>query len=84
MTISPSDLTYFIEVAHTKNLSRAAERLGITQPSLTLAIQRIEHSLGTDVLIRSKKGVVLTKAGRSLLIHSKTLMSSLGWTLYTG
>lgn len=68
--ISPSDLSYFIEVAKTKNMSRAAERIGISQPSLSQAIKRIEDNLGVDVLLRSKKGVVLTKAGEKLLKHS--------------
>lgn len=72
--ISPSDLTYFSEVALTKNLSRASERLGISQPSLSLAIKRIEAILGTEVLIRSKKGVSLTKAGKALQRHAKILM----------
>jgi len=74
MIISPVDLKYFMEVSQTKNLSRAAERIGITQPSLTLAIQRVEESLGTKVLIRTKKGVFLTQAGKQLLRHSKVLM----------
>ncbi len=74
MMISPSDLSYFIEIAKTKNLSRAAERIGISQPSLTLAIKRIELSLKTEVFIRSKKGVYLTPAGKSLLKHSKVMM----------
>lgn len=73
---SPSDLTYFVEVALTQNLSRAAERLGISQPSLTLAIQRLEHSIGTSVFVRSKKGVTLTQAGKQLLSHSRNLLES--------
>jgi len=74
MLPSSSDLTYFAEVATTQNLTRAAERLGISQPSLTLSIQRLETSLGTQLLIRSKKGVSLTQAGRQLLLHTKELM----------
>lgn len=73
MMPSPSDLTYFVEVAATLNLSRAAERLGISQPSLTLAIQRLEQSVGTPLLIRSKKGVVLNQAGKQLLVHAREL-----------
>lgn len=40
-----SDLSYFVEVSNSQNLSRSAERLGISQPSLTLAIQRLEQSI---------------------------------------
>lgn len=76
MIPSPSDLTYFIEVASTLNLSRASERLGISQPSLSLSIQRIEKSLGTLVLTRCKRGVMLTQAGKQLLAHSRSLLET--------
>lgn len=71
---SPSDIRYFMEVASTGNLSRAAERIGITQPSLTLSIQRLEHAIGTPLLIRSKKGVSVTQAGKQLLTRGKDLL----------
>jgi DNA-binding transcriptional LysR family regulator len=74
MTPSPADLSYFIEVANLSNLSRASEALGISQPSLTLAMRRLEDSIGTDLLIRHKRGVTLTKAGEQLLAHAKELM----------
>lgn len=74
MMPSPADLTYFIEVAQTQNLTRAAERIGISQPSLTLAIRRLEDSLGTQVLFRSKKGVTLTQSGRQLLAQARELL----------
>lgn len=60
------DLRYFLEVAQTQNLSRAAERLGITQPTLTQSCRRLEDAIGTQLLIRSKKGVELTVAGQRL------------------
>lgn len=74
MLPSAVDLTYFIEVATTENLSRAAERLGISQPSLSLAIQRLEENLGVAILIRSKRGVTLTQAGKQLLSQSRHLL----------
>jgi LysR family transcriptional regulator, cell division regulator len=64
---SSSELLYFIEVSNTLNVSRAAERLGISQPTLSLAVQRLEASLGTPLLIRSKSGVKLTHAGQKFL-----------------
>ncbi|OGQ16944.1 MAG: hypothetical protein A3B70_01540 [Deltaproteobacteria bacterium RIFCSPHIGHO2_02_FULL_40_11] len=73
MLPQPQDLKYFIEVSKTLNLTRASERLGITQPSLTLAIQRLEHAVGAPLLIRSKKGVVLTQAGQILFTQAQTL-----------
>jgi DNA-binding transcriptional LysR family regulator len=74
MSPSPSDLTYFIEVANMSNLSRASESLGISQPSLTLAMQRLEDNVGAPLLIRHKRGVTLTKAGEQLLAHARELM----------
>lgn len=79
MAINPSfsDITYFLEVAETKNISRAAERLGITQPSLSTAIQRLESSIDTQLLIRSRSGVQLTKAGKEFLGRGRMLL--LNW-----
>lgn len=72
-TVSPTDLSYFIEVAVTLNLSRAAERLGIAQPSLSLAIKRLETEVGTHLFIRHKRGVSLTQAGKQLQAHARQL-----------
>jgi LysR family transcriptional regulator, cell division regulator len=74
MIPSPSDLNYFIEVSHTLNISRAAERLGISQPTLTLAVKRLEHSFGVPLLIRSKSGVRLTQAGLQLVSQARLLL----------
>jgi DNA-binding transcriptional LysR family regulator len=71
--ISQDDLHYFIEVSRTLNFSRAAERIGISQPSLSIAMQRVEHDIGTQLFIRHKKGVHLTKSGNQLLLHAKQL-----------
>lgn len=76
MIPSPADLTYFVEVAQTLNVSRAAERLGIRQPSLSLAMQRLEQAVGVALLMRSKRGVHLTQAGKQLLAHSKRLLQT--------
>jgi len=75
MLPSSSDLTYFLEIAHAGNLTHAANRLGVSQPSLTLAMQRLEQSVGTDLFIRSRQGVKLTKAGDRLLLEARKLMS---------
>ncbi len=74
MIPSPSEIQYFLEVAQTLNISRASERLGISQPTLSLAIQRLERSLGTNLLIRSKAGVKLTQAGSKLANHARALL----------
>lgn len=74
MLPSPAELKYFLEVANTSNLSRASERLGISQPSLSLAIKRLEETIGTELLIRHQQGVTLTQAGKQLLRHTRQLL----------
>lgn len=74
MDPSFAELKYFAEVCHTLNLSRAAERLGISQPSLSLAIKRLEQSVGTALLVRHKQGVSLTQAGKQLMLHARQLL----------
>jgi DNA-binding transcriptional LysR family regulator len=72
--ISSSDLSYFIEITRCKTLSQASVSLGISQPSLSLALRRIENVVGEKLVIRNQKGLSLTPAGRKLLEHSKTIL----------
>ncbi len=74
MNLSLSEIKVFQEVVRTQNISRAAERLGLTQPAVSLAIKKIEGELGVMLLIRTKKGVSLTKAGERLIGHTKQLI----------
>ena len=53
-----SDISYFIEVADTKNISRAAEKIGISQPSLSQAMQRLEKALDSNLIIRENRNKV--------------------------
>jgi DNA-binding transcriptional LysR family regulator len=84
MMPSATELNYFMEIAATENISRASERLGIAQPTLSVAIKRLEAQVGTALLVRSKTGVKLTKAGwrfqtkaRVLLEHWQTVLQSI-------
>lgn len=70
------DLKYFQEVAHTQNLSRAAERLGVGQPALSLAVKRLEDSLEVRLFVRRNRGLVLTSAGQRLLRESNKILSA--------
>lgn len=74
MLPNANDLTFFIEVANTGNLSRAAERLGVSQPALSQAMKRLEESFENQLLLRSKSGVVLTKAGEKLNVEARALL----------
>ncbi|MCO5141801.1 MAG: LysR family transcriptional regulator [Oligoflexia bacterium] len=74
--ISPGEIQYFIESARTGNLSRAAERLGISQPALTMALRKLEHSVGCELFHRSKKGVRLTKQGTLFLQEAQGILEN--------
>ncbi|MEZ0392813.1 MAG: LysR family transcriptional regulator, partial [Pseudobdellovibrionaceae bacterium] len=61
------EVAHFLRVAALKNISKAAESLGITQPQLSKSMAGLEHSLGQTLFIRKSRGVELTSAGQSLV-----------------
>ncbi|MBY0371568.1 LysR family transcriptional regulator [bacterium] len=75
MSQAPSELKYFVEVANTLNFSRAAERLGITQPALSQAVQRLEKSVGGALFVRTRTGVQLTRSGTKLYARGRQLLT---------
>lgn len=73
--LSYSDLRYFVEIAQVRNISRAADRLGISQPSLTAAVQRLERRFECDLLIRGKTGVELTRPGHLFAARARGFLA---------
>ncbi|HET8586522.1 MAG TPA: LysR family transcriptional regulator [Candidatus Limnocylindria bacterium] len=67
----------FVEVARAGSFSRAAERLGVTQPALTGRIQGLEASLGARLFVRGRTGARLTEAGRTLLPYADRALIAL-------
>lgn len=59
------DLEYFLAVAASGTLTTTAERLGISQPALTKALQRLERKVGVKLMTRGPRGAELTDAGRA-------------------
>ncbi|SHH01623.1 LysR family transcriptional regulator [Streptoalloteichus hindustanus] len=68
-------LSYFRAVAEERHFGRAAERLRITQPSLSQQIKALERAVGAPLLERSPRGVSLTPAGEVLLDEARMLLS---------
>ena len=67
-------LRAFVAVASEGHFGRAAARLSLTQPGLTLRIQALEKELGAQLLQRNAREVQLTAAGNVLLPHAKSLL----------
>jgi len=67
-------LRYFVTVAETGHMTRAAAQLGIQQPPLSLQIKALEQQLGMPLLQRHPKGVSLTDGGRLMLVEAKRLL----------
>ena len=67
-------LRYFVAVAEEQHFGRAAEKLGISPPTLTVQIQILERALGTDLLTRTGKKISLNNAGQRFLVESRATL----------
>ena len=71
-------LEVFSHVARLGSLSRAAKRLGITQPAVSLQIRELENELRTSLMDRGTSGISLTVAGERFYKRVKPLMERMG------
>lgn len=62
-----SHLRYFVQLAHTKHYTKAAEQLYISQPSLSVAISKLEHELEVPLFEKVGNGLELTVFGEQFL-----------------
>jgi DNA-binding transcriptional LysR family regulator len=70
-------LEEFIAVVQAGSVRSAARKLGVTQPSLTKAIQRLEEDVGSPLFVRTGQGVSLTEFGNVLLPHAEAIQAEL-------
>lgn len=71
------ELAYFVAVAETLHFGRAAENLGIAQPSLSRAVAHLERRVGVSLLERTTRQVRLTAAGEVFLAECRTLLAAM-------
>jgi DNA-binding transcriptional LysR family regulator len=69
-------LQSFLVVAHERNLSRAAERLYLTQSGVTRRIRALERALGCRLLVTTTRVVKLTPEGRALVPVAEQLVTT--------
>ena len=68
-------LRYFLAVAREENISKAAEYLHITQPTLSRQLKELEEELGAELFIRGKRNLSLTDEGMFLRKRAEEITS---------
>ena len=68
-------LRYFLETAREGNMTRAAERLFISQPTMSKQLKELENELGTKLFVRSNYSIRLTEAGMLLRERAEDILS---------
>jgi DNA-binding transcriptional LysR family regulator len=72
-----AQLEAFLEVARRQNLSRAAEALYVSQPTVTARLQNLEASLDEQLFLRTRRGMRLTEAGEAFLPYAERAVQAL-------
>lgn len=67
-------LRYFLALAEELSFTRAAERLHVSQPPLSLQIRHLEREVGARLFARTSRSVALTPAGAAFLIDAKAIL----------
>lgn len=77
MNIELRHIRYFLTVAEEKNFTRAAQRLCMSQPPLSMQIRDLEDSIGAELFLRTAQGVTLTEVGQAFLTAVSPLQHQL-------
>ena len=68
-------LRYFVAVAEEMSFRRAAERLAVSQPPLSLQVKKLEEELGVQLFVRGKRRISLTSSGQVLLESARKIIA---------
>ena len=64
-------INYFLAAEAAGSLTQAADELGVSQPTLSEQVRKLEQQLGVPLFTRAKQGVTLTEAGQRFLPHAR-------------
>lgn len=67
-------LRYFVVLAEELHFARAAARLNIVQPALSMQIKRLENKLSTELFVRDRRTVALTPVGQLLFVEARQIL----------
>lgn len=67
-------LKYAVTVAECRTISKAAEKVFISQPSLTAAIRQLEDEMNVKIFSRTNKGIEITKDGEIFLSYARQVL----------
>ena len=73
MTIT--QLTYVLAVAEYKNFTKASEKVFVTQPTLSMQVQKLEEELDVKIFDRTKKPIKLTPVGEKIIEQAKNIVN---------
>lgn len=76
MQLTLRQFEYFLALAETGQVSKAALRCKVSQSSVTVALRNMEQILGTPLFIRHSKGLRLTEAGERFVHHARNVISA--------
>jgi DNA-binding transcriptional LysR family regulator len=76
MTMDIEQARTFLEIIHAGTFARAAERLHVTQTTVTARVQALEAALGCTLFIRNRAGAKLTKNGEAFVKPAKNMMEA--------
>jgi DNA-binding transcriptional LysR family regulator len=72
--LKAESLFYLVQIAHYKSMNIAAEMLQVSQPTLSIAVKKLEQELGVSLLRRSHRGVALTDEGKYVVDEAKQML----------
>jgi LysR family hydrogen peroxide-inducible transcriptional activator len=76
MTINLRDLEYLVAVDEERHFHRAAERCFVSQPTLSGQLKKLESRLGVQLIERSTRQVVMTDAGRAVVVQARQVLTA--------